>query len=89
MKAALESICSVFSIKLRELGKETACERTKWQTRMKMELAEWWRESEEIGWDGGGAGLSFEPGRLAPAGDSICRQVPGHARPFNPCFKDL
>lgn len=54
-----------------------------------MELAEWWQESEEIGWDGGGAGLSFEPGRLAPAGDSICREVPGHARPFDPCFKDL
>lgn len=29
MKAALESICSVFSIKLGELRKETACERTK------------------------------------------------------------
>lgn len=29
MKAAFESICSVFSIKLGELRKETACERTK------------------------------------------------------------
>lgn len=29
MKAAFESICSVFSINLRELEKETACERTK------------------------------------------------------------
>lgn len=27
--------------------------------------------------------------RLARPGDSICREVPGHARPFDPCFKDL
>lgn len=52
-----------------------------------MELAEWWQESEESGWDGGGAGLRFEPGRLARAGDSICREVPGHARPFTLALK--
>lgn len=27
--------------------------------------------------------------RLAQPGDSICREVPGHARPFDPCFRDL